>query len=112
MPVTCQECGQQLLSNATKHTYNDCGQYHLKRAQEILGFSFESMSNEIKNLSDRLYAEQSDVLESDAKITKAFEILDTMQPIPENANQKKDLENFVDRLRECFVTENTKEAKQ
>lgn len=74
----CQECGQQLSSLGEKHTYNDCGQYHLKRAQEILGFNFESMSNDIRTLSERLYAEQTDVLESDAKLSKIAQVVGKM----------------------------------
>lgn len=36
------------------------------------------------------------------KLDKVNEILTTLQPIPENKNQEKDLENFVDRLHEAL----------
>lgn len=45
------------------------------------------------------------------RIAKANRILDTMQPIPENANQKKDLENLVDLLRECLSQEQTSQVQ-
>lgn len=76
--MICQECGQNLNSLADKHTYTDCGQYHLKRAQEILGFNVSAMQDEIKNLSERLYAEQIDVLESDAKLSEITKIVGKM----------------------------------
>ena len=34
--MTCQECGARVESNE-RHTYQDCGLHHLKRAIEILG---------------------------------------------------------------------------
>ncbi len=47
--VICQECGQQLTSWADKHTVQDCGKYHLKRAQEILGFNREQLERDNHN---------------------------------------------------------------
>jgi hypothetical protein len=43
--ITCQECGQKLNSWADKHTLEDCGKYHLKRAEQILGFSYINLDN-------------------------------------------------------------------
>ncbi len=34
--IICQECGKVLSSWSEKHTLLDCGEYHLKRAKEIL----------------------------------------------------------------------------
>jgi len=42
MKAICQECGKELSSWDEKHTYIDCGNYHLKRAEEILGFSLRN----------------------------------------------------------------------
>lgn len=33
----CQECGKTLSSWSERHTFLDCGEYHLERAVEILG---------------------------------------------------------------------------
>jgi hypothetical protein len=42
MKTICQECGKELSSWAEQHNYQDCGSYHLKRAEEILGFSLRN----------------------------------------------------------------------
>jgi len=44
----CQECGESLESAGTKHTYIDCGEYHLKRAKEILDLAVVKGENKIK----------------------------------------------------------------
>lgn len=43
MKVICQECGKELSSWAEQHDYQDCGRYHLKRSEEILGISLRNL---------------------------------------------------------------------
>ena len=42
MKTICQECGKELSSWGELHTYQMCGNYHLQRAEEILGFSLRN----------------------------------------------------------------------
>lgn len=37
MPNRCQECGKEVADFDERHCLEDCGNYHLKRAVEILG---------------------------------------------------------------------------
>jgi hypothetical protein len=118
MKVICQECGKELDNTGfIHHDYNDCGRYHLKRAEEILGFNLTLLTNENSSLSERLFAEQSDVLESDAKMTKITETvkrmaeLVTCAPVPtdEAINiLSKDVEELCGIIKISFVTEDTK----
>lgn len=56
--AVCQECGKELSSWAEKHTIQDCGDYHLKRAQEILSFNLNQIKQACEdhaNTSQQLF---------------------------------------------------------
>jgi hypothetical protein len=51
MKTICQECGKELNTWGETHTYQMCGNYHLQRAEEILGFSLRNMEIYKKELT-------------------------------------------------------------
>lgn len=53
----------------------------------------------LKSIIDKQRIEIQDLKN---KRAKALNILATLQPTPENENQEKDLENFVDRIEEAL----------
>jgi hypothetical protein len=99
--VICQECGHQLTTWGDKHTLNDCGQYHLKRAQEILGFDLselEKANDELVHYREENYDQMYEIAFLREDLTDAHKVLEVsldrakLEPQPQDMRTRLTLE--------------------
>jgi len=93
MKSICQECGQELSSWGEKHDYQDCGRYHLKRAEEILGFSLRNIEiyeKEIAKYKTENHKFVNSLVTFHDWLLKAKDDADTM-----NGNNSKEFHSVV-----------------
>ena len=91
----CQECGQQLSSWTDKHSLEDCGKYHLKRAEEILKFNLNDIKASLffLNSQTKEYREEiSDMSDDNKDLDEMYFETKEKLRITENSYKKVYLE--------------------
>jgi hypothetical protein len=112
MKTICQECGKELSSWGEMHTYQMCGNYHLQRAEEILGFSLRNMEiykTELEKWKHNWNLEA-------VKIEKTLEVLDEIDAELKKSPQPQDMNVRISailfyRLRDILASNNRKETE-